>query len=156
MRRLFTFLLLLGFGYTVSAQEKKEAHMERPNLPSATDSSLKVMESEYDFGRIAQGKPVSHDFVFKNVGTKPFVLENVAASCGCTTPEWPKDTIQVNQVSKIKVGYNAAAEGNFNKTVTLTFNGGKTKVILIKGEVWKTPASSAPVNTALETLKNQQ
>jgi len=160
MKRIFTFLLLLGFVYSASAQEKKEVkkevHQEHPNVPSSTDSSLMVMESEYDFGRIAQGKPVSHNFTIKNVGNKPFALENVAASCGCTTPEWPKDTIQVNQETKIKVGYNAAAEGNFTKTITLTYNGGKTKIITIKGEVWKTPATSAPVNSALETLKNQQ
>jgi hypothetical protein len=54
------------------------------------------------------------------------------------------------------VGYNAANEGPFNKSITVTWNGDQTKQIIIKGEVWKTPVTSAPLNTALITLKNEQ
>ena len=56
--------------------------------------------------------------------------------------------------TKITVGYNAASEGPFTKSVTITYNGTLTKQITIKGEVWKTPVSSAPENKALETLKD--
>ena len=52
--------------------------------------------------------------------------------------------------SSIKVGYNAAAEGTFTKSITITYNETQTKVITIKGEVWKTPAASAPNNPSSE------
>ena len=42
-------------------------------------------------------------------------LDNVQASCGCTTPEWSKDPIAAGATAKIKVGYNAAAENYFEK-----------------------------------------
>jgi hypothetical protein len=111
--------------------------------------ALLVKSSEHDFGKIAQGKPVTYVFEVTNAGKTAFKIENVQASCGCTTPEWEKDkAIEPGTNSKINVGYNAAAEGPFNKTITVTYNGGQTKVLTIKGEVFKTPAASAPSNAA--------
>ncbi len=65
---------------------------------AATDTkpateSLSLKETEFDFGKIPQGKPVTHVFEFTNTGTTPFSLENVQASCGCTTPVWNKDVV---------------------------------------------------------------
>lgn len=111
--------------------------------------ALLVKSAEHDFGKIAQGKPVTYVFEATNAGKTAFKIENVQASCGCTTPEWEKDKdIEPGKNSKINVGYNAAAEGPFNKTITITYNGGQTKVLTIKGEVFKTPAASAPTNAA--------
>ncbi len=118
------------------------------------DSSLKVNEELYDFGKIPQGKPVHHNFEIVNTGKKPMKLVTVQASCGCTTPEWEKDKeIAPGGKSSIKVGYNAASEGAFNKIITITYNENQTKQIAIKGEVWKTPSSSAPINNAGNELK---
>jgi len=125
-------------------------------LPSTADTeNLTLRESEFDFGKIPQGKPVTHVFEFTNTGDKSFALDNVQASCGCTTPEWNKETIAPGATASIKVGYNAATEGPFNKTVSITYNGTQTKQIIIKGDVWKTPVTSAPENTSLNTLKNE-
>lgn len=118
------------------------------------DSSLKVNEELYDFGKIPQGKPVHHNFEIVNTGKTPMKLVTVQASCGCTTPEWEKDKeIAPGGKSSIKVGYNAASEGAFNKIITITYNENQTKQIAIKGEVWKTPSSSAPINNAGNELK---
>ena len=82
-------------------------------------------------------------------------LVSVQASCGCTTPEWEKDKdIPSNGTSIIKVGYNAASEGVFNKNITITYNDNQTKLITIKGEVWKTPSASAPSNSSVNDLKD--
>lgn len=119
------------------------------------DTSLILLETTFDFGKIPQGKPVNHNFTFKNGGNSELKLVNVQASCGCTTPEWEKDkSIAPNETSVIKVGYNAAAEGPFSKTITITYNTDQSRVITIKGEVWKTPSSSAPVNTSSSILKD--
>jgi hypothetical protein len=56
--------------------------------------------------------------------------------------------------TRITVGYNAASEGAFNKPITIAYNGSQTKQIVIKGEVWKTPGTSAPENKALNDLKD--
>jgi hypothetical protein len=88
-----------------------------------------------------------------NVSKEPVRLDNVVASCGCTTPEWPREAIQPGAAAPIKVGYNSATEGAFHKTVTIQFNNGQTKVIEISGNVFRSPATSAPVNSSITLLK---
>ena len=127
------------------------------NAQTATSAPelLSVKETEFNFGKIPQGKPVYHLFEIVNKSYKPLKLDNVAASCGCTTPEWSREEIAPGATSIIKVGYNAAAEGPFEKPITITYAGSQTTVIKIKGEVWKAPAGAAPTNTSLSFLKRQ-
>ena len=115
--------------------------------------TLQLKESNFDFGKIAQGRPVTHVFEVVNTSKESMRLENVQASCGCTTPEWSKDAIAPGAASPIKVGYNAAVEGAFSKTVTIVYNGNQTKTIVITGTVYKTPATSAPANPSISLLK---
>ena len=122
---------------------------------AAANDVLQVKETEFDFGKIPQGKPVFHYFEIINTGNKPLKLDNVQASCGCTTPEWSKDEIAPKASSKIKVGYNAANDGYFEKFVTITYNGNQTKQIKIKGSVWQAPIGSAPANASVQLLKQQ-
>src|SRR6185295_17700598 len=79
-----------------------------PDKPVLKDDVIALKETEFDFGKIPQGKPVTHVFFFTNTGTTPLSLQNVQASCGCTTPEWSKDAVAPGATSKITVGYNAA------------------------------------------------
>ena len=117
--------------------------------------SLQIKETDHDFGKIPQGKPVYYSFEISNTSAEPLALENVHASCGCTTPEWSKDPIAPGTSAVIKVGYNAANEGPFTKDITITYRGGLTKVLHIKGTVWKAPEGSAPANPAVSFLKKQ-
>lgn len=164
MKKLFTLICCVTFVLSAFAQTTvTKVNKKNKNIPTnvaesttpAGAENLTLKESEYDFGKIAQGKPVTHIFEFTNTGRKPFALENVRASCGCTTPEWNKEMVEPGAAATIKVGYNAATEGPFNKTVTITYNGSQTKQLIIKGDVWKTPVTSAPENTSLNTLKNE-
>ena len=139
-------------------QAKQNNEVKQENASDKTEAAADAIvlgETQFDFGKIPQGKPVTHVFTFTNTGKTPLSLENVQASCGCTTPEWSKDAVAPGETSKITVGYNAANEGQFTKTITITYNGSQNKQLLIKGEVWKTPAASAPDNSALNTLNNQ-
>jgi hypothetical protein len=113
---------------------------------------LQLKETQFNFGKIPQGKPVTHNFTIVNSGDSALLLENVQASCGCTTPEWSKLPILPGEESIIKVGYNAASEGIFEKAITIYHNKGLTKTILIKGEVFKTPEKTAPLNSSLVFL----
>ncbi|MFM6925488.1 MAG: DUF1573 domain-containing protein [Ferruginibacter sp.] len=119
------------------------------------DELLTLKETEYDFGKIPQGKPVTHIFEVTNKSNIPLKISQVNASCGCTTPTWEKDkTVAPGEKTNITVGYNAAAEGPFTKFITITYNETQSKQLTIKGEVWKTPGSSAPENKGLNDLKN--
>jgi hypothetical protein len=121
-------------------------------LPVPADY-LKLRENSHNFGKIPQGRPAVYIFEIENTGPLPMKLDNVQASCGCTTPEWSRDAIGAGTTAKIKVGYNAYAEGPFTKTVTIIYNTNRTKTLTISGEVYKAPATSAPENASVQLLK---
>jgi len=162
MKRIFTFLSAICIVSLVSAQTTPGTNTAvTTNVTTNTvsiaeaDQMLTLKETEFDFGKIPQGKPVIHIFEVTNNSKTPLNISNVHASCGCTTPEWEKDKIVApGQKTKITVGYNAAAEGPFTKFITVTYNDSQSKQITIKGEVWKTPGSSAPENKGVNDLKN--
>lgn len=162
MKKILTLILAFTVSYFASAQVDHSTHnhgavagKDTKKTADAAPETLSLKQLEHDFGKIPQGKPVTYVFTFTNTGTTPLKLDNVQASCGCTTPEWSKDEIAPGSSSNITVGYNAAAEGPFSKPVTITYNGNQTKQLMIKGEVWKTPTSSAPENTGIRSLKNK-
>ena len=144
MKKISTLFILLAAFFFVGAQGN-----------STSEDVLKLKETEHNFGKIPQGKPVYHNFEIVNTGSQPLKLDNVQASCGCTTPEWSHDPIAPGATATIKVGYNAAAEGDFDKPVTITYNTNQTKLMKIKGTVWKSPEGSAPANASVQFLKKQ-
>ena len=122
-----TFLLALCslvVSTAALAQQKKAAEV------------VQFAKLKHDFGKIKQNTPVTYDFAFKNVGGKPVVIESATASCGCTTPKWPTKPVVKNQAEKITAGFNAAAPGPFEKTITVKVAGYEQPVELkITGEV---------------------
>ena len=123
------------------------------NSVSQKEDILQLKETGFSFGKIPQGRPVNHVFEVVNTGRSPLLLENVQASCGCTTPEWSREPIAPGATVPIKVGYNAYSDGHFNKTVTIFYNNGQTKTLIITGEVYKLPATAAPENASVQFLK---
>jgi hypothetical protein len=132
-----------------------QAQTEVKNVEPVKKETILLKETEFDFAKIPQGKPVYHVFEIVNTSNKPIKLDNVTATCGCTTPEWSKDEIAPGATTKIKVGFNAAADGPFTKPITITYNGNETKQFIIKGEVWKAPTGAAPANSSVQFLKQQ-
>jgi hypothetical protein len=99
---------------------------------------LKVSAGEHDFGKFKEeaGKQ-KFDFVVMNTGDQPLVIQNIVASCGCTTPEWTKSPIPPKGTGKIAAIYDPANRpGVFNKTLSVYTNSKpEITVLVIKGEV---------------------
>jgi hypothetical protein len=144
MKKVFALFVCFFALFTAVAQQAA--------LPA---EPLQFKEVEYHFGSVPQGKPVYHTFEIRNTGTKPITLNDVHASCGCTTPEWSKEPIQPGATAKIKVGFNAATEGDFEKFISVQYNGSVQKQIKIKGTVWRAPEGAAPPNASVHFLKQQ-
>ena len=157
MKQLFTCLSAICLISVVQAQTGTVPTSTTQNVLTIAqaDELLTLKETEFDFGKIPQGKPVTHIFEVTNKSNVPLKIANINASCGCTTPEWEKDKVVApGENTKITVGYNSAAEGPFTKFITVTYNDTQSKQLTIKGEVWKTPGSSAPENKGINDLKN--
>src|SRR6476619_7495790 len=102
MKKILILFCGLFLAFIANAQTNTTSIKEdKTTLAAAEVISLK--ETEYDFGKIPQGKPVTHIFMLTNTGGTPLKLDNVQASCGCTTPEWSKDEIAPGASSKILV-----------------------------------------------------
>ncbi|MBX7225479.1 MAG: DUF1573 domain-containing protein [Chitinophagales bacterium] len=136
MKHLLTlcFFLFLGANFA-KAQTSPEP---MPINIVGSNAKITFAKTEHNFGSQPQGKPVKYDFVFTNEGTEPLTLTNVKASCGCTTPSWPKEPIAPGETGKITAEYNMARSGPFNKSITVTTGGGETVILYIKGDAVST------------------
>jgi len=149
MKHLLTLSILLTSFVAAFGQTAPATQVANPA------EVLKLKEVEHDFGQIPQGKPVYYNFEIVNTGSTPLKLDDVHASCGCTTPEWSREAIAPGATAIIKVGYNSAAEGYFAKPITITYNTTQTRQLTIKGTVWKAPEGAAPANASVQFLKKQ-
>lgn len=123
MKSIVLTLCAFVFAVAVSAQKK-------------ADDYIKMNTEVYDFGKIKQGVPVNYFFELTNKSAKPIVIENAWSSCGCTVPEYPKEPIAAGATIKLKVQYNAASTGHFDKDVYIKLAGvEQPKSVKIKGDV---------------------
>jgi len=130
-----------------------------PGTPAAAPKDInKVLvfsNTDFDFGKIPQSKPVEYQILVKNVSTDSITLDNVQVGCGCTTPKYEKGKkFAPGETVAVTLGYNAASLGVFTKNATLYFNGGElVKIINFKGETYTTPVNAAPANATMEKIK---
>lgn len=130
MKKLFvTLVSIVAFSGFVFGQDAPAK--DNKNAPEI------VFTSEvHDFGTIPYEGDGTYVFEFKNTGKEPLVLSDVHSTCGCTTPEWPKEPIKRGEKGKITVKYNTKIIGPFTKPVYVTSNGKTPSIKLtIKGTV---------------------
>ena len=132
-------LLIAIFAFATSlamAQEKEMKTTLDKNEVKTEVAAFTWDASSFDFGKIKQGVPVTHEFKFTNSGTSPLIIVNAQPSCGCTTPDWTKTPVPPGGSGFIKATFNAAVAGPFNKTITVTATTQEGSTYLtIKGEV---------------------
>jgi len=111
---------------------------QSPSIAGDTQeaASIEFETTEHDFGTLQQGGDGTFEFVFRNKGKEPLILNNVRSSCGCTVPQWPREPIQKGDKGVIRVKYNTRITGSFSKSISVFSNAGKEPVVLrIKGKV---------------------
>ena len=133
------FCAMLG----INAQETTATPSPNPNAPKFNFETEVV-----DYGTIEHNANGDREFKFTNTGKEPLIISNAQGSCGCTTPQWPKEPIMPGASAVIKVHYATDRVGAFDKTVTLTSNADTpTKVLKIKGVVKPDPTPAATTTT---------
>lgn len=135
MKNVFFALVALCFCVAAHAQQKVD---------------LLFDNTEFDFGTVREeGGGVSHVFRFVNTGSAPFTVQEVTASCGCTTPEWTRSAVFPQDSGFVKVTFDPNDRpGAFHKSVRVVVAGESgtiTEILDIFGRV-------AP---RAETIENQ-
>lgn len=115
------------------ATEKTGDILKQEDKPS----TVEIIDSVYNFGKITEGEMVEFSYRFKNTSNNPLVVTNVSASCGCTVPEKPEAPIMPGEIGFIKVKFNSENRpGEAHKTVTVMSNANPAfPTLLLTGDV---------------------
>ncbi len=84
---------------------------------------IKFREESKDFGKVKQGKVLTHIFVFKNEGDETLKIKKVTTSCGCTAVMLFKEEIAPGEEGEIKITFNTKGfEGKNTKYIDVESN----------------------------------
>ena len=129
---------------------KKVTNSTTTAAPTTTSSAKKstggpVMTFDkvvHDFGTINEGDKVTTVFNFTNTGNEDLIIVDARGSCGCTVPQYPKNTaIAPGATGEITVSFDSSNKpGNQQKSVTLSANTASGREMLrIKSQVTPDP-----------------
>lgn len=112
----------VGFGQ-ISCDNRKQGESAQATVAEKMPKITFTEKGIYDFGTLTEGDTVEHVFEFTNTGEFPLIINNITASCGCTTPEWPRDPVAPGAKSSVRVRFNSRGKvGEQNKTITVFAN----------------------------------
>lgn len=131
----FSILLLMLFSLSLTSckegasqkvdNEKIAVQQNALELKPAKEISVMTFSQiSHDFGVINEGDKVQTKFMFTNTGDADLVIVDARGSCGCTVPEYPKNTpIAPGATGEILVSFDSSNKpGMQQKTVTLSAN----------------------------------
>ncbi|HRP89840.1 MAG TPA: DUF1573 domain-containing protein [Edaphocola sp.] len=126
MKRLFSILLIFCSSLAFSQSGGPEFKFKESN-------------NTHNFGTVKEGPQVSYSFEFSNVGKQPILIQEVSASCGCTTADWPKTPVLPGKSGKITVKYATSGRvGPIDRSVYIKSNASRMPLELkILGSVTK-------------------
>lgn len=108
---------------TVKANERALAELKKQQEEERNAQTIMELDKmEHDFGSIKIESQNKCTFTVTNKGDKPLIIQDVKASCGCTTPVKPEKPIPPGKSDKIEVGFKPNSTGDVEKTVTITAN----------------------------------
>jgi copper(I)-binding protein len=115
---------------------------------------LSVVEGSYNFGTIAQGKKLQHNFVIRNTGDAPLQIKEVNVSCGCTAAKPSSPVIAPGKSGEIQVIFDSTAfSGKVQKSVSLVTNARTPNATLYLDGVIVEALQVSPRQLSLGALK---
>ncbi|MCC7422064.1 MAG: DUF1573 domain-containing protein [Planctomycetaceae bacterium] len=119
--------------------------------------SVSLPEKEYKFGEMGVGESLSHEFVIKNTGEAPLVLEQGRTSCKCTLSNLKDNQIAPGGEAKVTLTWEPkAVEPMFRQTATILTNDPQNKSfeLAVTGQVVETVTISPAGEWMLGELRD--
>lgn len=109
MKHLFSCCIAILFIYSLSAQN---------------NVSISFDQMSHNFGTILEKDGnVAYVFEYKNTGNQDVKIDEINASCGCTTVDWSKEPLAPHKRALIKVIYNPKDRpGDFMRYINIVFS----------------------------------
>ena len=131
------------YSSTIIAEDPTEEDLKKELSESELEkisnvTSMSFDKTVHDYGKIIVDTDNKAFFTVTNTGKKPLIIENVSASCGCTTPKKPEKPIPPGKSDRIEVGFHPR-DGQLDaqeKSITVSANtDSKMEVLKIKAFV---------------------
>lgn len=126
MKKYFLFLLVCVSLVSCDVKRKDKNAVDadvQKVLASKDSTTVQIIDSAYNFGKVTDGEKVEYSYRFRNTGTKPLVVVQATASCGCTVPQKPEKPIMPGEIGFIKIVFDSKNRvGNAHKTITVESN----------------------------------
>jgi hypothetical protein len=113
--RSFVALCFVVSGFLCGAAPEARADSKEKR------SRVVIPERAFEFGAVAQGTIVVHDFEIRNVGTADLLISRIAPTCGCTAAAVSSPTVPPGKSEKIRVQFDTSG-----------FSGSKFKQIHVR------------------------
>ena len=164
MKRIALFFASIMIFSSISCKEsasKKVDQEKAAQSESETPTSTAAMsfdKSTHDFGTIQEGETVQTTFTFTNVGQTDLIIVDARGSCGCTVPNYPKNTpIAPGASGEILVSFDSSNKPNMQqKTVTISANTSNGRETLrIKAMVTPDPVKQKQRDDAAKARQQQ-
>jgi len=109
------------------------------SIAAAQGPRLDFEQNRWDFGRVKQGKILTHVFEFRNSGDQPLKITRVRSTCGCTAALLSKRELAPGEKGEVKVTFN-----------TRGYGGRLSKYIVIESNDTKQPRVQLTVAVAID------
>ncbi len=131
---LFFFLISCDIR---NSGKNPDVQVGNAGLTIVDSTTVQVIDSVYNFGKVADGEMVEYSYRFKNNGTHPLIISSAVASCGCTVPEKPEEPVKPGETGFLKVVFNSKGRvGPVHKDITVMSNAHPAfPVLQLVGEV---------------------
>ncbi|MET2984187.1 DUF1573 domain-containing protein [Aureibaculum conchae] len=133
MKKLAVLLFIGCISFSLNAQEKTTVTKTDPNAPK-----FKFETKTVDYGTIERNADGIRLLKFTNVGKSPLIIASAKSTCGCTVPSIPKEPIMPGESGEIAVKYDTNRVGQIAKSITITSNADRPKIVIpVRGTVKK-------------------
>ena len=126
VKKYILFLLVCAgiISCDVRRKDKIADDIETQKALALKDSTtVQIIDSAYNFGKVTDGEKVEYSYRFKNTGNKPLVIIQATASCGCTVPQKPEKPILPGETGFIKIVFDSKGRvGEAHKTISIISN----------------------------------
>ena len=110
------------------------------SAPASGQGRMAFDFEHHRFDAIAEGDSATVHFRFVNGGDAPITLQDVIASCGCTTPWYTTEPVAPGERGEVAVTFHSKGlPGPFEKTVYVAADGADPRSVTLRIEGDVTP-----------------
>lgn len=126
----FLYVLIAGIIIVACSQDENKLKTEdQTNSATSKDSAgtttILWLDSTFqNLGKITKGQVVEVAFRFRNTGSKPLIIYEARAGCGCTVTNPPKEPIPPGGEETIRAKFDSKNQDarSHTKNITVTAN----------------------------------